>query len=551
LGAGIAAVLELYAARGASNPDPVARTAGKPAYVRNQACQTCHREIYESYARTPMARTSGLARPNLIEGAFRHERSGVQYRVFADGDKAYLAYERPGDPAMRGRQELEYSVGSNTRGRTFLFEIEGLLYQSPINYYAQKRVWDMSPGYQSLTEMELNHAVPPSCLFCHASGVQTPEPGAPNRYAGAPFLQDGVGCERCHGPGGDHVLGKGDLVDPSKLAGARRDAVCVQCHLEGQATVRRVGRTLEAYRPGDLLSDYVTTFVYEETDRDALGAVSQVEALARSRCKRRSGDRLTCITCHDPHTTPPPERRVAYYRDKCLMCHEPSFAQRHQGGNPDCIACHMPRHESADIGHTQVTDHRIPRRPSAGSAASAPAPDRRLVPFGPSHGEPRDLGLAYAEVALRGNAFAGQEAVRLLEQALDRNPRDPEVLTHLGFLYDQIDKDRRAAVLYERALEVDPEAAVAVSNLAVIYASRGDLEKALPLWKRSFAEDPGRSAVGMDLALGLCKSGDAPGARDTLVEVLRHNPDLGRARAMLREVDSAPGDCGSAVPLHR
>ena len=74
---------------------------------------------------------------------------------------------------------------------------------------------------------------------------------------------------------------------------------------------------------------------------------------------------------------------------------------------------------------------------------------------------------------------------------------------------------------------------------------------ALPLWKRSFAEDPGRSGVGMDLALGLCKSGDAAGARDTLMEVLRHNPDLGRARAMLREVDSAPGDCGSAVPLHR
>ena len=55
----------------------------------------------------------------------------------------------------------------------------------------------------------------------------------------------------------------------------------------------------------------------------------------------------------------------------------------------------------------------------------------------------------------------------------------------------------------------------------------------------------------MDLALGLCKSGDAAGARETLIEVLRHNPDLGRARAMLREVDSAPGDCGSAVPLHR
>ena len=54
---------------------------------------------------------------------------------------------------------LTHYVGSNTRGRTFLFQIDGFLYQSPVNYYAARGVWDMSPGYQSLTEMELNHPV--------------------------------------------------------------------------------------------------------------------------------------------------------------------------------------------------------------------------------------------------------------------------------------------------------------------------------------------------------------------------------------------------------
>jgi Flp pilus assembly protein TadD len=41
----------------------------------------------------------------------------------------------------------------------------------------------------------------------------------------------------------------------------------------------------------------------------------------------------------------------------------------------------------------------------------------------------------YGELALRGNAFAAREALRLLQEALRRHPDDPEVLTRLGYLY--------------------------------------------------------------------------------------------------------------------
>ena len=68
----------------------------------------------------------------------------MSYRVFRQGQRAVLSYERTGSSALLGTQELKYYVGSNTRGRTFLFEIDGFLYQSPINYYAAKRIWDMS-----------------------------------------------------------------------------------------------------------------------------------------------------------------------------------------------------------------------------------------------------------------------------------------------------------------------------------------------------------------------------------------------------------------------
>src|SRR5438876_4793841 len=99
--------------------------------VGNDACAACHKDIYDSYSLTAMARTSGPALPQAVAGSFQHAASGVSYRVGRVGDVAQLSYDRPGPHVLHGTQELKYYVGSNTRGRTFLFDIEGFLYQSP------------------------------------------------------------------------------------------------------------------------------------------------------------------------------------------------------------------------------------------------------------------------------------------------------------------------------------------------------------------------------------------------------------------------------------
>ena len=538
-------VLALCAA--AKLPALAASPAAESPYVGNEACAACHGDIYERYSHTAMARTSGPASRNLIEGSFRHESSGVVYRISVEGTKVYLSYERPGDPGLRGRHELQYYVGSSTRGSTFLFEIDGFLYKSPINYFVQKKGWDMSPEYHPPREMELKPA-PPACLFCHASRIQPPAPGASNRYGSAPFLQDGVGCERCHGPGREHIQGRGVPVNPARLTGERRDSVCIQCHLPGEASVSRPGKTLEMYRPGDLLSDYALTFVYDDAGHGGLGAISQVEALALSQCLRRSQGRMACITCHDPHTFVPAAQRVAYYRDKCLSCHTRSFADRHQQGSPDCIGCHMPRGESVEGTHVEVTDHRIRRRASKPVPGAVASPPRSLVPFGTAQAEPRDLGLAYAQVALRGDVRASQEALRLLAEALPRYPTDAEVLIRLGFLYQQLGRNGPAAELYERALRAGSEAPEATTNLGVIYASKGDLRKALALWQGVFERNPGLSEAGVNLAAGLCQAGETARARRTLIEALKYQADFGRARAMLRELESRPERCPAPTP---
>jgi len=132
-------------------------------YVGNEACKSCHADIYRSYSLTAMARASGPAAQELIPGEFQHAASGVHYRVYTEGDAAWLSFERPGDPALRGKRQLLYYIGSGRRGRSYLFAVDGFLFESPVNWYANRHVWDMAPAYGSTREIPILPAFLASC----------------------------------------------------------------------------------------------------------------------------------------------------------------------------------------------------------------------------------------------------------------------------------------------------------------------------------------------------------------------------------------------------
>src|ERR1700722_13017355 len=158
----------------------------------------CH---LQSYERTPMAHASGPAIENVIPADFVHAPSGVHYRVFSDSNRVWLSFDRPGDPVVSGKRELLYYVGSGRRGLSYLFARDSFLFESPVNWYAHERRWDMAPAYQETREIPLNLPAFTSCLRCHVSAMRAPVKGTENLYPMPPFLHSGVSCERCHGPG--------------------------------------------------------------------------------------------------------------------------------------------------------------------------------------------------------------------------------------------------------------------------------------------------------------------------------------------------------------
>lgn len=519
-------------------------------YVGNQACAKCHASIYESYQRTAMADASGPAMDNLLTGEFVHKKSGVSYRIYAEDGKAWLSFERPGDPLLRGKHELLYYIGQGRRGRTYLYSVDGFLFESPVNWYTEKHMWDMAPAYGNVREAPMNLPVLTSCLDCHVSGIQPPIQGTENRYKMPVFAYSGVTCERCHGPGAAHVNG-GAIVNPSKLAADRRDAICMQCHLEGNAAIERPGKHLYQFRPGDDLSDYVRYYVQVSDQPGGLRAASQFEALAQSMCKKKSGAAMSCTSCHDPHRSVTAAERVSFYREKCLACHA-GLSTKHHANQPDCTSCHMPANLSTDVAHTAVTDHRIQRRPSIGPALedaskqpSSTLP--RLAPFPDSPNAERDdrgMALAWASMAENGNEAILKQAEQLLRKAVQESPKDAVLLSSLAYVEQRRGALSDARETYQRALAQDPNLLDAATNLGVLEANSGHLREAVTLWEGAFQRAPGRSSIGMNIARAFCASGQLDHARDFTLRVLQFNPDLDSAKKLLNGLNATPPKCG-------
>lgn len=527
----------------------------------DRRCAGCHAAEYASWEKTTMARGSGWATDGLIRGNFFHARSGVNYQVDSEGGGARLRYERdragPGagmgagaGDALRGEERLVYYIGSGRRGRTYLFArpvVGGeLWYEAPVNWYTRRSKYDMAPAYEEAVRAPLSLPVEPNCLHCHATSVAEPLPYTRNGWAGAPFRQGGVGCVACHGDAEAHVAsgGKEPMLRLGALSPERQDDVCLECHVEGDATVLRAGRSLRSFEPGQDLSETAVYFMNASSSKSALRASSQYEALLRSACRRSAGAKMTCTTCHEPHGSPSAEERVAYYRARCLKCHAaPGFnAAWHHPEQQDCVSCHMPTRDTADISHEQLTDHDIEARPQRkvesvirtdnnGSARFKDAVD--LVPVGEVDAGDRERGLAYAQFAARGDKASYARAKSLLEKVEFLGNADAVVHEELGYL-DQIGGDRtKAQAEYRKALALDPDDVIAGTDLAVLAAQGGDVAAAEALLKEVTEHNPGQTAAMLSLAALRCAKDNGAGVRELVQLALRYNPDDAAARRFL------------------
>ena len=169
----------------------------------------------------------------------------------------------------------------------------------------------------------------------------------PNRYRKTGFVL-GISCEKCHGPGRDHVAKEqaqaapsreSEILNPAAFPRNRQMDLCAWCHAgHGTPTAPTF-----SYVPGQPLANYVELPTPDPAAELNVHG-SQVELLERSRCFRSS--EMTCVTCHDVHTT---QHGSDHFSKICLSCHRPKNASFPKPGHPtgnNCIDCHMPRQQT-------------------------------------------------------------------------------------------------------------------------------------------------------------------------------------------------------------
>lgn len=195
----------------------------------------------------------GLRLPEFDGRAFLHQASRQTFTPLTNGGRYLVSREQSTKGFEPFRMAVDYILGSGDHARSYLHKTpDNALLELPVSWYARRGgYWEMSPGYDRPGHQGFTREINARCLFCH------------NAYPQKNKLGEGIDCERCHGPGDQHVKDakRASIVNPARLPADRSLDVCLQCHLEttsGDLPGSRLlpGRDVFSYRPGEPLGDY-------------------------------------------------------------------------------------------------------------------------------------------------------------------------------------------------------------------------------------------------------------------------------------------------------
>jgi len=614
----------LIAACNRQKPQPPAPEAS--AYADPKTCAGCHPAQAKTYRETGMGRAFSRATPAAMGGTFDgatpyfHKASDRYYQPLRRGDRFFLKrYQKTpgGSEANALEYEIHYVLGSGNHSRTYLHrDAANRLVEMPVSWYSEGGgKFAMSPGYDNPAHYDFRRKINYDCFFCHNGYPQVSEgtgrAGAEPLYPST--LPEGIDCQRCHGPGRAHAEAaqRGSapaelrklITNPARLPVARQMEVCMQCHLETTSfplpnSIQRYERGAFSYKPGEPLADYILHFDHAPGHGrdDKFEIASAAYRLRQSQCFLKSGGKLLCTTCHNPHDVPRGAQATARYAAACAACHAQLLNQLTITGRhtkqQDCAGCHMPKRRTEDVVHVVMTDHKIVRRPPPGDLR-APQPERQetagvsyrgeVVPYypsGPAATPEEELYRASAQVLQKSNPAKG---IQSLEAALQRHqPKRPEFYFDLAEAYLAAGDRARAMANYEAAIHRDAKFAPAIRGLGAALFRQNDLARAIPLLEQARSLEPRdaptlqelarayqqqgrvtdavaalRSAVALEPtdatiheSLGnlLIGSGDVPAAEAAFREAILHQPDLATAHYAYAATLASRGLFDQALP---
>ena len=315
--------------------------AGNNGYTGSEACRECHESTYDRWKTTLMANIlqDPRERPEAVVGDFSTPNDVVDFDL---GDVAF-------------------TYGSKWKQRYFTKRGDDY-FVLPAQWDVTNEVWrpyHPGPGgdwwVPFYPDDQMQRPTGPLCDGCHSVNydIETKQ-----------VTEWNVGCEKCHGPGEQHVRNPSveNIVNPARLDHVRGNDVCIQCHSQGQPLDNPIAGVYYdwpvGYEAGDRLSD----FWHLEEHR--LGEESFTHWPDGSAHKNRMQGNdfvqsvmyekgVSCWSCHDVHGTGHEAELIKPPNATCLTCHGPNSPAgprgesvvahtHHSESNAQCVDCHMP-----------------------------------------------------------------------------------------------------------------------------------------------------------------------------------------------------------------
>jgi predicted CXXCH cytochrome family protein len=326
-------------------------------YVGSKACESCHRDIYDRWKQTRMA--------NVVRDPHEHS------------DAIAPDLTKP-DPLLTfTKDDIAFVYGSRWKQRYFK-KVGDDYFPLPAQWDFTHQKWapyfvkNGTDWWSTLYPPDnMQRPTGPLCDGCHSVDYD---------IATKKVAEWNVGCERCHGPGSEHVAhqGRPNIVNPGKLDYVHANDVCIQCHSQGQPLTNPIeGKYYDwpvGFQVGKNLSDFwkleehklgaqsFTHFEDGTAHKNRMQGNDFVQSLMYTRG-------VTCFSCHDVHGTPNQAVLWKPASKICLDCHGPNTANgphaptieahtHHKPGSAgsECIACHMPKIEQT-MGDVNVRAH--------------------------------------------------------------------------------------------------------------------------------------------------------------------------------------------------
>ena len=262
-------------------------------YIGSEVCKTCHLEHYDAWKRTlhskmlqDVSKNEDVIVTEMDQEVMKADFKKIEKKLKVPLDEVYFPK----------REDVKYTIGSQWKQR-YLVKKDGTYYIAPtqfnidtgrwVNYHDHD--WDKRPWLKK-------------CGGCHATGVDLEK---------ETFVEPGVGCEACHGPGSHHAAlpatetfeKRATIVNPGKLTGGVAVQICGSCHNRGKSTKVKGAGWPVGYRPGKALETYYKS-IRTAADKHLYSngfSKGHHQQYIDWKNSRHADSGVTCMTCHLVH----------------------------------------------------------------------------------------------------------------------------------------------------------------------------------------------------------------------------------------------------------